>query len=382
MSDLIDLLSDLALLESTPSDMNQGAMSLIFNVKKQLDDFCAELTMSTNLAAALHHDDGTTIKIPSTVVNSDLFLPVNSGLEVPALSKSSEFRSGATDTIRMQANSNGNETQTGSRFEIMNGDHMVINALNHGLPTPQLTDTALERFSGTGPYYLSANNSSTSSLTSAGLSTIQLAMRGTTTQNKRLFRGASGRTFGANLVSDIAMSTRPTEPSNSDLAIRGNATQMKRALSEASSRIAAGGVQKKAKGDMDPENHEIYCLRQENRQFDEIAEIINNARSAKGRASNLTGNAIYARYKRNATLIASARGEVFKPCELDLHAGTNLKAITQPVPADFDDREDRLLVEAYKYVMENTWFLVSKRLEETTGRIHDPADCANRFAYL
>lgn len=58
MSDLIDLLSDLALLESTPSDMNQGAMSLIFNVKKQLDDFCAELTMSTNLAAALHHDDG------------------------------------------------------------------------------------------------------------------------------------------------------------------------------------------------------------------------------------------------------------------------------------------------------------------------------------
>ena len=288
MSDLIDLLSDLALLESTPSDMNQGAMSLIFNVKKQLDDFCAELTMSTNLAAALHHDDGySTVGTPkllqltpgttnliqdhhqdslhcgdfgslsqSTGSNFDSMhapsLQVNSGLEVPALSKSSEFRSGAMDTNRMQANSNENETHSGSRFEIMNGDHIVINALNQGLPTPQSTDNPLERLAGTGPYYLSANNSSTSSPTSAGLSTIQLAMRGTATHNKSVFPGASDRTFGANLVSDIAMSTRRTEPSNSDLAIRGNATQMKRALSEASSRIAAGGAQKKAKGDMDP----------------------------------------------------------------------------------------------------------------------------------
>ena len=130
------------------------------------------------------------------------------------------------------------------------------------------------------------------------------------------------------------------------------------------------------------ENHEIYRLRQENKQFDEIAEIINHVRSASGKPSNLTGNAIYGRYKRNAALIAAARGEVFKPCELDLQAGTNLKAITQPVPTGFDEFEDRLLVQAYKYVIENTWLLVSKRLEETTGRVHEPADCANRFAYL
>ena len=76
------------------------------------------------------------------------------------------------------------------------------------------------------------------------------------------------------------------------------------------------------------------------------------------------------------------RGEVYKPCELDLQDGTNLKAITKPVPAGFDDKEDRLLVEAYKYVRENTWLLVSQRLEEMTGRTHDPADCANRYAYL
>lgn len=130
------------------------------------------------------------------------------------------------------------------------------------------------------------------------------------------------------------------------------------------------------------ENREIYRLRQENKQFDEIAQIMNDARSADGKPSNLTGNAIYGRYKRNSALIAAARGEIFTPSKIDLHAGTNLKAITRPVPAGFDDNEDRLLVEAYKYIMENTWLLVSKRLEEMTGHVHDPADCANRFAYL
>ena len=63
-------------------------------------------------------------------------------------------------------------------------------------------------------------------------------------------------------------------------------------------------------------------------------------------------------------------------------AGTNLNAITQRVPAGFDENEDRLLVEAYQYVIENTWLLVSERLEEKTGRVHGPADCADRFAYL
>lgn len=135
-------------------------------------------------------------------------------------------------------------------------------------------------------------------------------------------------------------------------------------------------------GEFFQENHEIYRLRQENKQFDEIAEIINNARFADGKPSRLTGSAIYGRYTRNATLIAAARGEVFKPCKIDVQAGTNLKAIMKTVPAGFDDNEDRLLVEAYKYVMENKWLLVSKRLEETTGRVHDSGDCASRFAYL
>ena len=126
----------------------------------------------------------------------------------------------------------------------------------------------------------------------------------------------------------------------------------------------------------------MYCLRQENKHFDEIAEVMNNARSANGKPANLTGNAIYGRYKRNALLIAAARGEIFKPCKLDRDARTNYKVITHPVLADFDDNEDRLLVEAYQYITESTWSLVSKRLEETSGRLHDPADCAKRFALL
>lgn len=130
------------------------------------------------------------------------------------------------------------------------------------------------------------------------------------------------------------------------------------------------------------ENHEIYRLRQDNKHFDDIAKILNKVRSANGRPSNLTANAVYGRYKRNGKDIAAVRGEVYKPCELDLQDGTNLKAIAKSVPAGFDDNEDRLLVEAYKYVLENTWLLVSQRLEETTGRAHDPADCANRYAYL
>lgn len=68
MSDLIELLSDLALLEATPWDMNRRAMSLIFSIKKQADDLCADLTMSANLAAASrHNDEYHTVSIPKLI---------------------------------------------------------------------------------------------------------------------------------------------------------------------------------------------------------------------------------------------------------------------------------------------------------------------------
>lgn len=56
-------------------------------------------------------------------------------------------------------------------------------------------------------------------------------------------------------------------------------------------------------------------------------------------------------------------------------AGTNLKAIRQSVPADFDENEDKLLIEAYIHVIWNTWLLVSKHLKEKTGYFHASGDC-------
>lgn len=166
-------------------------------------------------------------------------VPANSGPRVAALYYSGEN----------PVNSIGSETYHKYRLGTMYGDHTVINANNQGLPTPQLTDTVLERPAASGRYPLGASHASP---TSTALSTIPFPTRGNTTQNKRIIPGASSHTSGANLVWDGAVSTSFAGPSNSDSAIRRNATQMKRALSEASSRTALARPQKKIKGDMDP----------------------------------------------------------------------------------------------------------------------------------
>ena len=274
MSELIELLSDLAMLDSTQVDMDQSPTNLISKIKNQLDAFHTELTTSINLAAAsLYNDEyfpaSISRLIPSTVgmtklildyhqntahldeirslsqsMESDFdllhapFLQANLGLGVPALSKSSEPRSEATDADRMQADLDGIESRVGSEF---NGDHAATNTLNQDLLT-QLITTTLER----------PATSSASSSTSPGLSTVPLNIRGNITQTKRVFPGAPGKTSGANVASDGTTSVNFIGSSNSDLAVSGNATQMKRALSEASTINAAGGAQKKAKGDMDP----------------------------------------------------------------------------------------------------------------------------------
>lgn len=284
---LLSYSSNLAILESTWLDMDQRAMSLLFNIKEQLDDLYTDLTLSANLAAASgYNNEYSTVSIskftPLTLGTTNHFWDrhqdsahyndfgslsqsteshfdsmhalspqANSDLGFAVLSKSSESRSGAMDANHMQVSSNENETHSESRFEIVNRDDVVVNALDQGLPPPQLTNTALERPVTTGPYYLSTSQS-TSPPTSISLSTIPFLTRGDTTQNKRIFPGASGRTSGANHDSDSAVSTSSPRSSNSDPVIRRNATQMKRALSEASSRLPAGGAHKKAKGDMDP----------------------------------------------------------------------------------------------------------------------------------
>ena len=99
-------------------------------------------------------------------------------------------------------------------------------------------------------------------------------------------------------------------------------------------------------------------------RVDEMSELINKTRSANGRHTQPSGVAMYAYDKPNCRFIAAVRGEALKPCELGLQAVTDLKAILQPVPARFDKKEDRLVVEAYMYVTENMWLLVSKHLEK------------------
>lgn len=370
--------------------MDGRALNLILDMKMQLDEFCADHNTIADFVSVsrdgYHFNSAPCDGFQSSSQSTDSSIDYVDTLSLQASlgfarARSGRLRSGAADAHYMQLNENGNETRPETKFTTTDSNHMIEETLNQSLLTPQLIDSDLEHLAATGPYY-NSNHSSASSSSPKGLSTVPYPTSGNATKDKGIFSGAPGRTSSASLDLDSAVSSIVAGPSNSDSIVRGNATQMKRALSEASSRTAAGGAQKKTKGDMDPENHQIYCLRQDNQQFDEIAEVLNKARAASGKPPNLTGNAIYGRYKRNAVLVAAVRGEVFKPSKIDLQAGTNLKAITQPVPTGFDDNEDRLLVEAYKYVRENTWSLVSRRLEETTGHVHDPADCADRFAYL
>ena len=281
MSDLIELLSDLAPLESTSPDMDQHAMSLLLNIKEQLDDLCADLTMSVNIAVASRHNDGYSVVSIETIQpdlgTSNLIwghhqdsahygefgsssqrtestfdsMRVPSPKTSPGLGVAAESRSGAMDAKCPQVNSNGNGTHSGSNFESTNRVHSLINALDQGLST-QLTDIALERRATTGPYYVSTSDSSISSPTSTGLSTISFPTWGDTTQTKHMFPGAPGPTSGANYAWDSAVSTSLPGPSKSHPTVRRNATQMKRALSEASSRFAVGGQQKRAKSEIDP----------------------------------------------------------------------------------------------------------------------------------
>ena len=265
MSDLIELLSDFLLLEPAQSDMDQCAR-VLRNMETQVQDL--HCTITANSVAASHNDKCSTVntsKFVQRTLTTNLVWDYHQNStqyhEFRSIPQSTDFSCDSMCTASLQANhdlevlevnSNGNEVYSESRFGIMNSDNVVVNALSKGLLAPQLTDTASKRSAATSPYHISAKISSASSSISMGLSTIPFAIRGGTIQNKRLLPGASNRTSGANLVSDMAISTRSAGMLHSNPAIRRNATQMKRALSEASSGMAAGGLQKKAKGDMDP----------------------------------------------------------------------------------------------------------------------------------
>lgn len=105
----------------------------------------------------------------------------------------------------------------------------------------------------------------------------------------------------------------PTEVSNSAIVPHPpTAGRLKRTYS-----VAAIGKLHKAKrlnGKYDPENHEIMRLRQEeDLDFQEIADRLNEERHKNGGRDDLTDNAVYSRYTRNAPLIAQMRNEKFTP---------------------------------------------------------------------
>ena len=158
-----------------------------------------------------------------------------------------------------------------------------------------------------------------------------------------------------------------------------NAVTLKRELPDAINLVPT--MNKKTKGDQDPENHDIYRLRnKENKGFDEVARIMNRQRAASGKTPNFTSNAIYSRYKRNAAQIAAYYGETFQPCQLDIDAGTAFNLVS--LASDFDKHEDDLLVQAYLAVMEDTWKNVVERIKQLGGRHHEPEMCARRCAQL
>lgn len=159
-----------------------------------------------------------------------------------------------------------------------------------------------------------------------------------------------------------------------------DAGRLKRQLDQAAGYIP--GSYKKAKGDLDPENHEIYKLRQTNMTFEAVAKKINTMRAKAGKVGDLTANAVYARYKRNAPLISAAKGEKFQLCELDENMGTLAALAEAKNTYTFDPTDDILLVRAYSDVMADTWKLVSQRVQELGGQYHEPELCARRYGHL
>ena len=160
-----------------------------------------------------------------------------------------------------------------------------------------------------------------------------------------------------------------------------SASQLKRSLSELQGRAASG---KRLTGEYDPENREILRLRQdENKDFDEIAQILNKKRVKTGTPPVLTANAIYSRYKRNGPLIAASEGKEFLPTALDKKSNGSCINFKKATPIiGFNPQEDELLVRAVADVEARKWELVSARLEELGGKKHGPDMCALRFNRL
>ena len=165
----------------------------------------------------------------------------------------------------------------------------------------------------------------------------------------------------------------------------------------------------------DPENHEIKRLRDEGLNWAEIVQEINNQRVKTGRLPNLTENAVYLRYMRNAPRIAAANGETWSrrtrgtsPTDSPSSDANNVSpsvsvnrrprkrkrsrdtatrkmaAVQRDLEAtaQFTPEQDELLVRVHKEVLDETWETVSRRIVDRGGPKFDPETCARRYSML
>ena len=189
-------------------------------------------------------------------------------------------------------------------------------------------------------------------------------------------------TTHASSTDTIALLSASAELTKPDPTMAGRIIPTKRTFSGATGLHVGININKKPmRAEFDPINQEIMRLRQENRHFYEVAAIINQQRIAQGKVPDLTSDACYGRYKRNAAMIAAVQGVEFKPCPLDLRPN-KIKFHPAPSIAGFDPTEDRFLRRAHEEVQEEFWKLVSNRIVALGGKQHDPTTCAGRWLCL
>lgn len=115
----------------------------------------------------------------------------------------------------------------------------------------------------------------------------------------------------------------------------------------------------------------------------ETLKSISGKRSAIGKVAGLTANAIYGRYKRNASLVAAVKRENFEQSQLDKVQGTSAAlADADNEVVKFSARDDMLLVQAYNDVKDNMWKAVGQRIKELGGQNFEAKDCAARYSQL
>ena len=192
-------------------------------------------------------------------------------------------------------------------------------------------------------------------------------------------------TQSPNAREHLSASPLPSQAVQSTVNFSSKASLMKRSQSTAFGAVPRGN----SLAEKDPENIEIKRLRQEERMsWVAIAEHLNKQRIGQGKHPRFTDNAVYSRYTRNAKRIAASNGEVWQSdddmaqrAKKSIRGGATKEQATTTVTG-FDPAEDVLLVEAYDEIVQSLWVLVSQRIAQKGGKIHDPAMCARRYLSL